>query len=424
VIQFRHARAGQSAIAILLAVVVGLSAGCTPAGPGAAPAGGAAAPAQGQTLKVGVLVHLTGPFAETGQMQQLGAQIATDEINAAGGIKSLGGAKLELVVRDAGTSVSDSVSAMQSLLASNQLVAGIGTGLSSNTLAIVPIAEQNRMPWLDVSFEDKITESGYKFIFASSRKQSTLSDTEFPGLVDIAKQAGVNLTRVGLITSPNVTNTTAADLVRQQYAPRFGWSVVMDQNIQPGSATGGVLSTLVAQIKQADPQVMMIGSGIDDIIAINRQMIAEGARPKPWILNGAPFISKSFLDALGPEGTQGIMTIASAGVFATNKDLSAKIEQAGQVPQEYQFVPYSEMYVIAMALDQAASTDHQKVRDTIAGLDIQGGPAGSVYPCNCLRFDSTGRSATSTALVEQWQEGKVQTILPQNVATAKAIWPQ
>jgi branched-chain amino acid transport system substrate-binding protein len=420
VIQFRLARTGQSAIAVLLAMVVGVCAGCTPAGP----AGGPAAPAQGQTLKVGVLVHLTGPYAETGQMQQLGAQLAIDEINAAGGIKSLNGTKLELVVRDAGSSVSDSVAAMQSLLASNQLVAGIGTGISSNTLAIVPIAEQNRMPWLDVSFEDKITESGYKFIFASSPKQSTLSDTEFPGLVDIAKQAGVNLTRVGLITSPNVTNTTAADLVRKQYAPQFGWTIVMDQNIQPGSASGGVLSTLVAQIKQSDPQVLMIGSSIDDIIAINRQMIAEGGRPKPWILNGAPFISKSFLDALGPEGTQGIMTIASAGVFATNKDLSAKIEQAGQVPQEYQFVPYSEMYVIAMALDQAASTDHQKVRDTIAGLDIQGGPAGSVYPCNCLRFDSTGRSATSTALVEQWQEGKVQTILPQNVATAKAIWPQ
>jgi len=163
---------------------------------------------------------------------------------------------------------------------------------------------------------------------------------------------------------------------------------------------------------------------IDDIIAINHQMIAEGAKPKPWILNGAPFISKSFLDALGADGTQGIMTIASAGVFSTNKDLSAKIEAKGQVPQEYQFVPYSEIYVIAMALEQAASTDHQKVRDTIAGLDIQGGPAGSVYPCNCLRFDATGRSATSTALVEQWQEGKVQTILPVDVATAKAIWPQ
>ncbi|HEX8967641.1 MAG TPA: ABC transporter substrate-binding protein, partial [Chloroflexota bacterium] len=260
--------------------------------------------------------------------------------------------------------------------------------------------------------------------FASSPKQSTLSDTEFPGLVEIAKQAGVNLTRVGLLTSPNVTNTTAADLVRTKYAPQFGWTIAMDQNIQPGSATGGVLSTLVAQIKQADPQVLMIGSGIDDIIAINRQLIAEGAKPKPWILNGAPFISKSFLDALGPDGTQGIMTIASAGVFTTNKDLSAKIEKAGQVPQEYQFVPYSEMHVIAMALEQAASTDHQKLRDTIASLDIKGGPAGSVYPCNCLRFDGTGRSATSTALVEQWQEGKVQTILPQDVATAKPIWPQ
>lgn len=412
-IQFRFARSGRLAIGLLLAFVLG---GCNLAAPGA--------PAQGQTLKIGVLIHLTGAFAETGQMQQLGAQIATDEINSAGGIKALNGAKLELVVRDAGSSVSDSVSAMQSLLASNALVAGIGTGISSNTLAIVPIAEQNKMPWLDVSFEDKITESGYKFIFASSPKQSTLSDTEFPGLVDISKQAGINLTRVGLITSPNVTNTTAADLVRKRYAPQYGWTVVMDQNIQPGSATGGVLSTLVAQIKESDPQVLMIGSGIDDIIAINRQLIAEGAKAKPWILNGAPFISKSFLDALGPSGTQGIMTIASAGVFATNKDLSAKIEQAGQVPQEYQFVPYSEIHVIAMALEQAASTDHQKVRDTIAGLDIKGGPAGSVYPCNCLRFDATGRSATSTALVEQWQDGKVQTILPQDVATAKAIWPR
>jgi branched-chain amino acid transport system substrate-binding protein len=407
-------------MAVLIALVVGLGAGCTPATSG----GSAAAPAAGQTLKIGVLVHLTGPYAETGQMQQLGVQIATDEINAAGGIKSLGGAKLEPVIRDAGNSVSDSVSAMQSLLASNNLVAGIGTGISSNTLAIVPIAEQNKMPWLDVSFEDKITESGYKFIFASSPKQSTLSDTEFPGLVDIAKAAGVNLTRVGLLTSPNVTNTTAADLVRQKYAPQFGWNIVMDQNIQPASATGGVLSTLVAQIKQSDPQVIMIGSSIDDIIAINRQMVAEGSKPKPWILNGAPFISKSFLDALGPDGTQGVMAIASAGVFATNKDLAAKIEQAGQVPQEYQFVPYSEMYVIATALEQAASTDHQKVRDTIAGLDIKGGPAGSVYPCNCLRFDSTGRSATSVALVEQWQEGKVQTILPTDVATAKPVWPQ
>jgi branched-chain amino acid transport system substrate-binding protein len=413
VIQFTQACSGRSVISALVAAWLVTCLGCT-----------APAPGQAQTLKIGVLVHLTGPYAETGQMQQLGAQLATDEINAAGGIKAIGGAKLELVIRDAGSSVSDSVSAMQSLLASNTLVAGIGTGISSNTLAVAPVAEQNKMPWLDVSFEDKITESGYHFIFASSPKQSTLSDTEFPGLAQIAKEAGVNLTRVALITSPNVTNATAADLVRKQYAPQFGWNIVMDQNIQAGSASGGVLSTLVAQIKGNDPQVLMIGSSTDDIVAINRQLIAEGARPKPWILNGAPFISKSFLDALGPDGTQGIMTIASAGVFATNKDLSAKIEATGQVPQEYQFVPYSELHVIALAMEQANSTDHQKVRDAIAALDIKGGPAGSVYPCNCLRFDNTGRSATSTALVEQWQDGKVQTILPQDVATARPIWPQ
>jgi len=243
VTQFRHSHTGRWATGLLLAIAVGVAAGCAPAAPGASTAG--------QPLKIGVLVHLTGPYAETGAMQQLGAQLATDEINAAGGIKALGGAQLELVVRDAGSSVSDSVSAMQSLLQSNTLVAGIGTGISSNTLAIVPVAEQNKMPWLDVSFEDKITDSGYKFIFASSPKQSTLSDTEFPGLVEIATSAGVNLTRVGLITSPNVTNTTAADLLRNQYAPKLGWNIVMDQNIQPGSARGGDAGILAASLARA-----------------------------------------------------------------------------------------------------------------------------------------------------------------------------
>lgn len=390
---------------------------------------------QAQTLNIGLLVPLTGPFAETGQMQKVGAQMAVDEINKAGGIKALGGAHLNLVVRDAGNAVSDSVSGMQSLLASNDLVAGIGAGISTNTLGIAPVAEQHKIPWIDVSFEDKLTSSGFHYFFAPSPMQSTLSGVEFPGLAEIATKAGVNLTRVAIITSPNPTSATAVDLVVKKYAPQYGWNIVMNQVVQNGSVNGGVLSTLVGQIKATNPQVLMIGSAVPDIVAINRQEQAEGIKLKPWILNGAPFLSKSFLDALGPAGVQGIMSIASAGVIQTDKALADKIAAAGQVPQEYQFVPYSEVYMIALALEQTKSTDHQKIRDAIAAIDIKDGkaandpegfakPAASVWSCNCERFDSTGRSVTGTALVEQWQNGNLQTILPAKVATAKPIWPQ
>src|SRR3989441_6682639 len=51
--------------------------------------------AQPATFKLGVIHPVTGPLAEPGQACRLGAQMAADAINAAGGIKSLGGVKLE-----------------------------------------------------------------------------------------------------------------------------------------------------------------------------------------------------------------------------------------------------------------------------------------------------------------------------------------
>src|SRR6266853_5970879 len=56
--------------------------------------------AQAPTFKVGVVHPVTGPIAEPGQACRLGAQMAAEAINAAGGIKALGGARLELVLAD------------------------------------------------------------------------------------------------------------------------------------------------------------------------------------------------------------------------------------------------------------------------------------------------------------------------------------
>ena len=58
---------------------------------------------QAKTFKVGVVHPVTGPLAEPGQACRLGAQMAADAINAAGGIKSLGGARLELILGDTQT---------------------------------------------------------------------------------------------------------------------------------------------------------------------------------------------------------------------------------------------------------------------------------------------------------------------------------
>ena len=93
--------------------------------------------AQAKDIKVALIVPLSGPWARQGELKLKGAQMAIDEINAAGGIKALGGAKMQLVVADAGDSAEKAKNAAQRLVAQEpDLMGGDGSWLSSFTLAV------------------------------------------------------------------------------------------------------------------------------------------------------------------------------------------------------------------------------------------------------------------------------------------------
>src|SRR5574341_2477928 len=95
-------------ITVILTLLVGVSlvlSACGPAPTAASPAApvkteaATEAPAA-QVIKVGAMYPLTGDLAKLGEENKDGLQLAIDEINAAGGIKSMGGAKIELVWAD------------------------------------------------------------------------------------------------------------------------------------------------------------------------------------------------------------------------------------------------------------------------------------------------------------------------------------
>lgn len=414
----------------LLAAACGSAGSTTKPAAAAAPvkssSAGAPAAAAGKSapIEIGVLVPLTGPNAQIGAMEKLGAQIAVNEINAHGGVKALGGAPLKLVVQDSDQQVSAAVSGMESLLATHHIVAGIGPGISSPAMAASEVSEQKQVPWVDLSFNDKLTERGFKYLFITSPKQSSFDARTYPAVEQLAKEAGVTLKRVGLMYSPNVTTSLGAKHIEQIYAPKFGWKTVLNKQVTQGSVTGAFLNTIVTEIKQTRPQVMFLGSSAPDVVNVQRQEIAEGMTPVPWVLNGAPYLTTGFLSALGPKGTQGLIASASAGVDAANAALAKKIRSMGQVAEEHDLATYSEIYIILDAINAAKSTNHTKVRNALAHLDLKGGPAAEAWPCDCLKFDSTGRASTATSILVQWQNGVPQTVYPSSIATAKPYWPK
>ncbi|NBT69818.1 MAG: branched-chain amino acid ABC transporter substrate-binding protein, partial [Betaproteobacteria bacterium] len=78
-------------------------------------------------VKIAVCVPLSGAWARSGELHLKGAQLAVEDINAAGGIKALGGAKVKLIVVDAGDSTEKSKNAAQRMLSQDPDLVG-GTG--------------------------------------------------------------------------------------------------------------------------------------------------------------------------------------------------------------------------------------------------------------------------------------------------------
>ena len=112
---------------------------------------------------------MSGIYTRPGQVMRMGAEMGIEHINAKGGIKSLGGAKLKLVVIDCGDTTEKAKNAAQRMVAQEtDLVAATGAYLSSFTLAVTEVTERAQLPVLTLSYSDLITDRGFKFIWTSS----------------------------------------------------------------------------------------------------------------------------------------------------------------------------------------------------------------------------------------------------------------
>jgi branched-chain amino acid transport system substrate-binding protein len=112
-------------------------------------AGPAWSQAKPKEVRVAMIAPMSGPWARQGELMKKGADMAIEDINRAGGIKSLGGAKLSLLVVDAGDSAEKAKNAAQRLVAQETDVVGAtGAWLSTFTLAVTVLTERAEMPVL------------------------------------------------------------------------------------------------------------------------------------------------------------------------------------------------------------------------------------------------------------------------------------
>jgi branched-chain amino acid transport system substrate-binding protein len=389
----------------------------------------AAAQAQApKPVEIALILPLSGPWARQGQLEKLGAEMAIDEINAAGGIKSMGGAKLELISLDAGDSAEKAKNAAQRLIAEHpDVVGGLGAWLSTFTLAITEVTERAQIPWLTLSYADSITNRGFKYVFQTSPTADTQSTEALPTLLDLAKAAtGKAPKTIGMIGDNTASPVAFLKPFREPGGlDKYGMKPVVDETFTPPLSDA---TTLMQKVRSARPELLLyVTSTISDLKLgldkMNEFHIGKGAIPTIGNggANGAPEVLKS----VPPDLLEGfIFTVANWGLTGQEQIIDAFKKRTGEPWMTQDALDgYGHVWILKDAIEKVGSADKVKVAEAIHTTEFNSGPTAMAFPGK-VKFDAAGHRVDAPLVMVQWQNGVPVTVYPTDRATAKPKWPK
>src|SRR5713101_3746236 len=372
--------------------------------------------AQGAPVKLGVLHPVSGALSYSGQQGRLGAQIAIEEINAAGGIKPLNGAKIEPVLGDA-QSTPDGGTAEVEKMNSAGVAAIVGGYGSSICLAVSQAAARYDLPYLvDVGVADGIVTRGLKNTFRFGPGFGVIAKTALDNLVTINDQAGKAAKTVMIVHEDSAFGSGLAKLLNDQL-PGRGFQVL--ETIAHPTPTRD-FNNVALKIKAQNPDLVIPANYYTEYVLLARTMQQQRLRPKAiYSVLGGAASSYKFVKEF-PEAARYIMDCNHWFDPRNAKalELKQKVEAQGQFYTYEVFMNYSCVLLIADAIGRAGAADRGKIIDALASSTF----AGHVMPYGPTKFVN-GQNQGAAPVNTQVLDNDIQVIFPAAFASAKPVFP-
>jgi branched-chain amino acid transport system substrate-binding protein len=382
--------------------------------------------AQAKSVKIAMIAPMSGPWARQGQLLRMGAEILADDVNAGGGIKALGGAKLEIIYADAGDSTEKAKNAAQRLLSDEpDLAGGTGAWLSSFTLAVTEVTERAQLPWLTLSYSDAITNRGFKFVFQTSPTAEHQAAETLPTALELAQTAtGKKPATIGIIMDNTASPTSFAKPLRDGGLDKLGLKLVVDQIFTPPLSDA---TPLIEKVRSGKPDfLLLLTSAMPDCKLVLEKLdefkLSHGK--VPLVGNGAPFGSPELLKTIGPELLEGLLFSVANWPIKGQEEFIERFKKKTGEPFLTQdaLCGYGEPAILVQAIETAGSADRLKVAEAIRGMNLTTGRAAQCFP-GPIKFDEKGRRVDVPMIFAQWQKGVPLTVFPTELALAKPFWP-
>jgi branched-chain amino acid transport system substrate-binding protein len=376
-----------------------------------------------EPIRIGVIAEAQ---SVVGSSLPPAAQLAADEVNAAGGVN---GRKIEIISYDNHSSAAESVRAFQRAVNEDHVNAVIASYISEVVLALEPWTGRLKTVMITPgAASDVITQNiakdytHLKYTFHGYLMSTSLALQVCAGAKDLLVK-DLHM-KTAVVMSEDAAWTTPLDAEYLKCLPEIGVNVLDHIRFSPDTTD---FTPIFNKIEAQKPDVMITGIshvGVQPTVQWKQQEV-----PIAMVGISSQATNSSFWNDTNG-ATEGVLYQGVSGpdVAVTPKTLpfvKAFKEKFGNFPSYAGYTAYDEVFYIADAIKRAGSTDPDKMVDALEQTDY----VGTIGRVQFTPKDSPNPHAlkvgddTITGLMLQWQDGKQVNLWPSRVANGKPKFP-
>ena len=362
-------------------------------------------------IKIGTSLPLTGEFSQPGKAAKEGYEVWQKMVNEDGGLL---GRKVELVVKDDASNQNTIVADYNALISQDKVDLLLGTFSSLLNLPASAVAERNQMLYVEpAGTSPKLFDRGFKYIFSSQQATADKQGEVFAKwIVGLPEDQRPKTAAYPTIDDPFVApNVKGIRDVLEAAGVQTVYSTTYAVDLSN-------FDTIVSAMRSKKPDLVVHGAFFDDGVGMIRAMLKANFKPHWLYQTTAPSLGEEYAKAIGAENTQGIIFAISHAPQAKtpgNAEFVAKYgEMFSGLPPEDAADAFGAAEVLGAAVKAVGNTTDQKaMADWLRANKVE-------TVLGTLSWDKDGRPQ-GEFLTGQWQNNKVEYILPQKFATTGQI---
>jgi branched-chain amino acid transport system substrate-binding protein len=406
------------------AVVITVSAAVTfaAAACGSTSSGGSTGTTSNTAVKqvvVGVVTDFSGPQGILGTQEFDAYQLAANEINAAGGIKSLGGAKIVLKKFDTQTDPAQGPIQASAAVADHVNVI-IGGEVSDTVIGGTNVSHRAGIPWISIGAEaSEITGRGFNDVFQCTATTAQVAQTYYDLLTTIASDLHLGHIRATI----SVSDTTYGTELDQGFTSANRTMQVVNRFEYPLTTTD--FSSVAARMLQGSPNLLLNEGYPTDGVALAKLFSSSFKPPstvKVFFATAEPQLlvaqlgkqADGMLAGSGPSPAfkgmpQSFLTADAAFKKAYGTDM------VGVSPTAWEAFMF-----LKAALEKAGSVNGSAIAAALHEVKLTQA-MGNIYPGAAQQFASNGSLVNPEQYYVQIQNGQMVGVYPSAIAAAAPI---